>query len=109
MLNIYPYNAGHVMVAPFMHTRDIARLSDKELLDLMKLLRDTLKLLNNKLHPDAFNVGINIGKTAGAGFSGHLHIHIVPRWTGDTNFMPVVAGTKVVSDSLGAMYKRLTR
>jgi len=107
MLNIYPYNSGHLMVAPYKHEKDFSGLSSEELLDLVKLLSESLVLLKKKLKPDGFNVGINIGKVGGAGFSGHMHIHIVPRWNGDTNFMPIIADTKVVSESLSELYGRL--
>lgn len=100
VLNIYPYNNGHVMVAPRRHVADIGGLSDKEAGDLFMLLRETRSRLAECLGPEGFNIGINEGRAAGAGIPGHLHIHVVPRWTGDTNFMPVVSGTKVISQSL---------
>jgi len=109
MLNAFPYNNGHVMVAPYRHVRSLEALSDAELLDLMKLVTKTKAKLERKLKPHAFNIGMNVGKVAGAGFDGHIHIHIVPRWAGDTNFMPVVAHTKVVSDSLDSLYTMLTK
>jgi len=107
MLNLYPYNNGHVMVAPHRHVKDMQSLSDAELIDMMKLVRSTVKKLEKKLKPHGFNIGFNTGKIAGAGFAGHIHVHIVPRWTGDTNFMPVTAGTKIISESLDAMMKVL--
>jgi len=107
MLNIYPYNNGHVMVSPYRHVRDIKGLNDKELLDIMKLLSDIQSLLQKKLKPHGFNIGINTGKVAGAGYAGHLHIHIVPRWNGDTNFMPVTGNTKIISQSLEELYSLL--
>lgn len=109
ILNIYPYNNGHVMVAPHRHVKTIENLSDKELKDLMDLVIKTKKTLDKKLKPHGYNIGFNIGKAAGAGFAGHIHIHIVPRWAGDTNFMLAVSDTKVVSDSLDAMYKLFRR
>lgn len=109
ILNIYPYNNGHVMAAPHRHVKTIENLSDKELKDLMDLVIKTKKTLDKKLKPHGYNIGFNIGKAAGAGFAGHIHIHIVPRWAGDTNFMLAVSGTKVVSDSLDAMYKLFRR
>jgi len=105
MLNIYPYNNGHVMVAPFRHVRSLEYLKAEELKDLMDLVVKTKKILDKKIKPHGYNIGLNIGKAAGAGYAGHIHIHIVPRWTGDTNFMPAAAGTKVISESLDAMYK----
>ncbi|NQT22029.1 MAG: HIT domain-containing protein [Candidatus Omnitrophica bacterium] len=107
ILNRYPYNNGHLMIAPFRHVRSLELLNDKELLDLMKLLNKTKKLLDKKLKPDGYNIGANLGKIGGAGFEGHVHIHIVPRWAGDTNFMPVLGNTKVISESLDALYHTL--
>ncbi|MFA5085253.1 MAG: HIT domain-containing protein [Candidatus Omnitrophota bacterium] len=105
MLNIYPYNNGHVMVAPFRHVKSLEYLKAEELKDLMDLVVKTKKVLDKKIRPHGYNIGINIGKAAGAGFAGHVHIHIVPRWTGDTNFMPASCGTKVISESLDVMHK----
>lgn len=107
MLNLYPYNNGHVMVAPHRHVRSLELLKENELLDLMKLVNKTKRSIDKKLKPDGYNIGVNIGRIGGAGFAGHVHIHIVPRWAGDTNFMPVLNNTKVVSESLEAMYKLL--
>ena len=109
MLNIYPYNNGHIMVSPFRHAKDLKALKDEELLDIIKLTRDMQVLLEKKLKPHGFNIGINTGRVAGAGYKDHLHIHIVPRWRGDTNFMPVVTDTKVMPESLKELYKTLTR
>ena len=105
ILNIYPYNNGHVMVAPIRHVKSLEYLSDEEVCDLMKLVIRMKKILDKKLRPHGYNFGFNVGKAGGAGFAGHMHIHIVPRWTGDTNFMPITANTKVLSDSLEAVYK----
>jgi len=109
MLNIYPYNNGHIMVSPFRHVKDLKGLNDEELLDIIKLTRDMQDLLEKKLRPHGFNIGINTGKVAGAGYKDHLHIHIVPRWKGDSNFMPVVADSKVMSQSLKELYNLLVR
>lgn len=108
MLNIYPYNNGHIMVSPFRHVKDLKGLNDAELLDIIKLTRDMQALLEKKLRPHGFNIGINTGKVAGAGYKDHLHIHIVPRWKGDSNFMPVIADTKVMPQSLEELYKFLS-
>jgi len=108
MLNLYPYNNGHVMVAPYRHVKSLDLLSDIELLDLMKLVNTIKCRLDKKMKPHGFNIGINVGQIAGAGFAGHVHIHIVPRWKGDTNFIPVIGDVKVVSESLDAMYSALT-
>ncbi len=105
MLNIYPYNNGHIMVAPFRHVKSLEYLKAEELKDLVDLVVKTKKVLDKKIKPHGYNIGLNIGKVAGAGFAGHIHIHIVPRWTGDTNFMPAACGTKVISESLDVMYK----
>lgn len=107
ILNIFPYNNGHVMVAPYRHVRSLELLSSEELLDIMKLVNKTKAVLDRKLKPHGYNIGFNVGKAAGAGFAGHLHIHIVPRWTGDANFMSVTADSRVVSESLDAMYRLL--
>ncbi len=107
MLNIYPYNNGHLMVAPYRHKGSLLDFSQDELSDLMLLAKKSLRLIDKVLAPDDYNLGFNIGKVAGAGFSGHLHMHIVPRWQGDTNFMPVLTETKVISESLNSLYRRL--
>ncbi len=107
MLNLYPYNNGHIMVAPFRHVKGLEDLSGEELSDLMKLVVKTKRVLDSKLKPYGYNIGMNIGKVAGAGFDRHLHIHIVPRWSGDTNFMPILADSKVVSESLETLYRLL--
>ena len=109
MLNIYPYNNGHVMVAPYRHVRSLELLSDAELTDLMKLVNNTKTNLDKKLKPHGYNIGFNVGKAGGAGFAGHMHIHVVPRWIGDSNFMPVIGVTKVLPDSLDATYRLFRR
>jgi len=100
VLNLYPYNNGHTLVMPYRHVGEWERLTAEEQMDLMGLLSQTQRRLKAVLHPQGFNVGINIGRAAGAGFPGHLHIHVVPRWSGDVNFMPVLTDTKVISQSL---------
>lgn len=107
VLNLYPYNNGHVLVMPYRHVGEWERLTVEEQTDLMDLLSQTQRFLRSVLHPQGFNVGINIGRAAGAGFPGHLHIHIVPRWNGDVNFMPVFTDTKVISQSLDELYRLL--
>ena len=107
ILNLFPYNNGHVMIAPYRHVKSLEYLTDAELVDLMKLVNSTKAVIDKKLKPDGYNIGLNIGRVGGAGFAGHVHIHVVPRWAGDTNFMPVTANTKVVSESLEAMEKLL--
>lgn len=107
LLNKYPYNNGHVMVTPYRHVKDLKKLRGEELLDIIKLVNEMQRLLEKKLRPHGFNIGINIGKAGGAGYKDHVHIHIVPRWEGDTNFMPVIGNTKIVPQSLGELYKIL--
>lgn len=109
MLNLYPYNNGHVMVAPRRHVRSLELLSGDEISDLIALVNRTKLKIDRRLKPDGYNIGMNIGRTGGAGFAGHLHIHIVPRWEGDTNFMPILTDTKVVSESLEAMSRLLKK
>ena len=107
MLNLYPYNNGHVMVAPYRHVKSLEKLSAAQIMDLMGLVNKMKILLDKKLKPDGYNIGINVGKVSGAGFAGHIHVHVVPRWAGDTNFMPLLANTKIVSESIEAMYELL--
>jgi len=107
ILNIYPYNNGHLMVMPRRHVGDFQKLKKAELTDLMLLLQKTQKHLQNILDPDSFNIGLNLGQEAGAGIKDHLHFHIVPRWNGDTNFMPLFSETKVLSESLESLHSRL--
>jgi len=109
LLNLYPYNTAHVMVAPVKHVPSIEVLSDEELLDLMKVVNLVIKAVREEYRPQGFNVGINIGRVAGAGIESHVHVHIVPRWSGDTNFMPVIAGTKVLPEDLRTTWMRVRR
>ncbi|MBM3252331.1 MAG: HIT domain-containing protein [Candidatus Omnitrophica bacterium] len=108
LLNLFPYTNGHIMVAPYRHVKELSQLSKDELLDLLELLNFSKFRLDKILTPEGYNIGMNIGKSAGAGFDKHLHIHIVPRWKGDTNFMPVIFDTKVISQSLKSLYNKLT-
>ncbi|MCM8813705.1 MAG: HIT domain-containing protein [Candidatus Omnitrophica bacterium] len=108
MLNIYPYNNGHVLVAPFRHIDSLDRLSAPERTELMDLTIEIIDLLTKKIKPHGFNVGCNIGRAAGAGIDKHIHQHIVPRWNGDTNFMPVLTDVKIISQSLEELYKVLS-
>jgi len=107
MLNAFPYTNGHLMVAPIRHTADLSDLSDDELLAVAKLVRECVNLLRTAYHPDGFNIGVNMGRAAGAGIEDHIHWHIVPRWNGDTNFMPVLADVRVIPDSLENTYQTL--
>ena len=107
VLNIYPYNNGHSMVAPLRHVGDIARLKDEEALDLMRSLNKLKRMLDKALKAHGYNIGININRSAGAGVVGHLHVHIVPRWKGDTNFISTVYDTKIISQSLDELFRLL--
>ncbi len=107
MLNKYPYNNGHLMVAPFQHVGQLEKLDAATLADLMGQAQLALKAIGHVMHPDGFNMGFNQGKVAGAGFAEHIHFHIVPRWNGDTNFMPVIADVKVMPDYLDNVYRQL--
>lgn len=109
MMNAYPYNTGHLMIAPYKHTADLYQLSDEELLEINHLVRYSVKLLQAAMGPDGFNLGVNLGRTAGAGIADHVHWHVVPRWNGDTNFMPVIGNAKVLPESLDATYDKLVR
>jgi len=107
MLNAYPYASGHLMVITTRHVSSPEDLTDEESLDVIRLTRRSLGALRTAYRPDGFNLGMNLGRAAGAGVEGHLHFHIVPRWTGDTNFMPVVGDVKVMPESLDATFRRL--
>jgi ATP adenylyltransferase len=107
MLNKFPYNNGHLMIIPFKHEADLTRLDDETLLDLHHVLSKSIQVLRLVMNPHGMNIGINLGRTAGAGIEDHLHYHLVPRWNGDTNFMPVLAGTKVLSEALTKTWEKL--
>jgi ATP adenylyltransferase len=107
ILNRFPYNNGHLMVVPYRHVPSIEDLEPAPLADLMTMVQEAIALLRRAMQPDGFNVGINLGEAAGAGIVAHVHIHIVPRWNGDTNFMPVLGGVRVIPDALENTYKSL--
>src|ERR1700744_870549 len=107
LLNRYPYVGGHLMVIPYKEVADLNGLTDEEVADLWKLARRCVNALSAVMKPDGFNIGINLGKVAGAGILEHLHIHVVPRWNGDTNFMPVIANTTVLPEALADVAARL--
>jgi len=107
MLNKYPYNNGHLMVVPYQHTSSLEKLSAAERLELMTLLQTSTQVLQQAFSPHGFNIGMNLGRIAGAGIDEHLHFHIVPRWNGDTNFMPVLGDTKVISTGLDETWVNL--
>ncbi len=108
IMNLFPYNNGHLMIVPKRHTSQIGDLSDDEKLEMFKLMEMSLSTLQEALNPQGFNMGMNIGRVAGAGIEEHVHLHIVPRWKGDTNFMPIIGDTKVISEGLEETYRRLT-
>ena len=107
MLNRFPYNSGHVMVVPRAHVPSLTDLDDEASLGLMGLVRVSLDVLGRELRPEGFNMGANIGRVAGAGIPDHIHLHLVPRWNGDTNFMPVVGEVKVVNEHLDRTWEKL--
>jgi ATP adenylyltransferase len=107
LLNLYPYNTGHLMIAPYAHTGDLARLDATIAAELMAVTQRSVAALERAYTPDGFNIGMNLGRAAGAGVPDHLHTHVLPRWSGDTNFMPIVADTKVLPESLDQTYERL--
>ena len=107
LLNKYPYTGGHLMVVPYKQTADLHGLLDEELADLLKLVRRCQDALAEVMKPNGFNIGVNLGRAAGAGIEEHLHIHIVPRWAGDTNFMPVISSTMVLPEALTDLAAKL--
>jgi ATP adenylyltransferase len=108
VLNLYPYNNGHVLIVPSRHAAELSDLNNDEILDCFGLLNEVTGVMKRTLKPHGFNVGINLGRAAGAGIPEHLHLHIVPRWQGDSNFMPVVGETKVISESLKSVFKAVS-
>jgi len=107
VFNRFPYNNGHLLIAPMRHIEALGEATDDELLELTKLCRDCQTALGAAISPHGFNIGMNFGRCAGAGLPGHMHIHVVPRWDGDTNFMHVCSGTDVISQSMTELYDRL--
>ncbi len=107
ILNLYPYNSAHLMVVPYEHTADFAGLDALTVGEMMALLQRMIRVIQAEYRPDGFNVGLNLGRVAGAGVADHVHTHLVPRWVGDTNFMPVVGATKVMPELLETTYDRL--
>jgi ATP adenylyltransferase len=107
MFNKFPYNNGHMLIAPVRHIAGMEEAGDDELLELTKLIREVQAVLSEAVRPNGFNVGMNFGRCAGAGLPGHMHIHVVPRWDGDTNFMAVTGGTDIISQGLDELYGEL--
>ncbi|MCF7887084.1 MAG: HIT domain-containing protein [Candidatus Omnitrophica bacterium] len=108
-LNRFPYNNGHLLIAPYKHTAKLEQLNDEETLDIYKITIKMKKIIQKVLRPGGFNIGFNLGEIAGAGITGHIHLHLVPRWRGDTNFMPVLFKTKIISQSLDDLYDKLKK
>ena len=109
VMNIFPYNTGHLMILPCQHVATLSEMSPEMQLELITLTTYFTELLNDLMHPDGFNIGINIGRAAGAGIDSHLHAHIVPRWSGDSNFMPVIGETRVLPEELADTYDRIIK
>jgi len=107
MMNIYPYNHAHLLVSPYDHVNGIDLLPKETLAGMMNAIKLSVSVLKESLHPEGFNIGMNMGKSAGAGIEDHIHIHIVPRWSGDTNFMPMLAEVKVMPEHLESTYQKL--
>jgi ATP adenylyltransferase len=107
VLNLYPYNTGHLMVVPYRHVPSLDLLRDEEMLEIFKQIRAALRAVREVYSPDGFNVGVNIGRSAGAGVESHVHIHVVPRWVGDSNFMVITANVKVMPETLNNTYFKL--
>ena len=107
ILNLYPYNPVHLLIVPYRHTNLYESLTDDEHFDINRLTASSIRVLKRVMSPEGFNIGMNLDKTAGAGMASHLHLHVVPRWNGDNNFMPVLAETRVVPEALEATYRKL--
>ncbi len=107
IMNLYPYNNGHMMVVPYQHAPDLNALPEETLLDFMQTTQKCITILRETMTPDGFNLGVNLGRVAGAGIDDHVHQHIVPRWNGDTNFMPVIGDIKVMPEYIAETYDRL--
>jgi ATP adenylyltransferase len=107
VMNRYPYTGGHLLVSPYRHEGDLGGVGEDELREIMRFLQAADRILRSEMHADGTNIGLNLGRAAGAGILGHLHFHIVPRWVGDTNFMPVVAGTHTIPQALEELWGEL--
>jgi len=107
LLNTYPYNPGHLMIAPYRHVPSLEELTDEELGDHIRVVTRSIRVLREVFNPGGFNIGTNIGRAAGAGIDSHVHTHVVPRWPGDNNFMPVLGDTRVVPEALAETYQKL--
>ncbi len=107
MMNLYPYNPGHLMVVPYNHTADFAGLAPDASAELMQIAQRSIGVLTEEMNPKGFNMGMNLGEAGGAGIAEHLHLHVVPRWNGDTNFMPLIGGVKLVPEAIDDTYAAL--
>ena len=107
IMNLYPYNNGHLLIAPFQHERDLTRVPGVVQNEMIYLINESIKIITDLMHPDGFNIGMNLGEIAGAGIEEHLHFHVVPRWAGDTSFMPVIGHTKVHVEGLKETWDKL--
>jgi ATP adenylyltransferase len=107
IMNSYPYNPGHLMVAPYRHIGSLEKLTDEEIREHFQMINRSIEVLREVFNPAGFNIGLNIGKVAGAGIDEHIHTHIVPRWQGDTNFMPVISEVRVVPEAMAETYEKL--
>lgn len=107
MMNLYPYNSGHILIIPYRHTPWLKELTKNENAEILGVTSLMIEAINEVMHPEGYNVGANLGRAAGAGIDQHIHFHVVPRWTGDTNFMPTLADTKLVSEDIRKTYKKL--
>jgi len=109
MLNLYPYNTGHLLIGPLRHVPDLRYVSEDEMLEIWRNSKKFVEIIEKEMKAEGFNLGFNFGKVAGAGVEGHMHLHVVPRWLGDTNFSPVISETKVISESIFSVYDRLKK
>ena len=107
IMNLYPYNTGHVMVVPYRHVPSLEDLDESEAAEIFRFIKISMKALREAMNPHGFNIGVNVGRVAGAGIDKHVHVHIVPRWNGDANFMPVIGGVKVISQDVRETYRLL--
>ncbi len=107
LLNLFPYTSGHLMIAPIRHVRDLSKLRPEEMQDILHHLGQTVGILKEVFCPNGFNVGMNLGRVSGAGIPHHLHFHVIPRWKGDTNFMPVLADVRIIPEHLQQTYRKL--
>ncbi|MDO9543334.1 MAG: HIT domain-containing protein [Kiritimatiellia bacterium] len=109
LLNKYPYNNGHLLIAPYRHIDSLESMAEPEMTEMMQMASSACKILRASMHPDGFNLGLNIGAAAGAGLKDHIHLHIVPRWEGDTNFMPVLGEVKIIPQPLDELWRKLRK